>query len=148
MRTAGAATLDGSRDDVWRARRLTDGLSDIGPRMRDDVALVISELASNACLHGTPPITVTLLEDDGCVRVEVRDNGAELPMRPRFNLDAMTGRGFALVAAVSSRWGVDPHPDAGKTVWAELSSDTDVQPDDGEPDLDALHHGRSLDRQL
>ena len=34
----------------------------------------------------------------------------------------MTGRGLALVDAVSTRWGVDGDPAGGKIVWAELDS--------------------------
>ena len=32
----------------------------------------------------------------------------------------MTGRGLALIEALSHRWGVDRGPGEGKTVWSEL----------------------------
>ena len=120
MHVAASLVLSGSLEDVGRARRLASTLDDAPAEVRDDVALVISELTANALLHGTPPVLVRLLEGDGCVRVEVRDAGSALPVRPRHNPEAMTGRGFALVASVASRWGVEPDPRDGKTVWAEL----------------------------
>jgi hypothetical protein len=45
-----------------------------------------------------------------------------------------------MVGAVSTAWGVDPVPDGGKLVWAELSLDGASQPSEAQPaiDLDAL----------
>jgi len=138
MRTAGAVTLDGSPEDVRRARALADALNGDAATRRDDVALVISELTSNACLHGLPPVTVTVLDGDDRVRVEVHDAGRALPVRPRPNPEAMTGRGFALLAHVAAVWGVEPDPAGGKTVWAELYVGADERPGEPDADIDAL----------
>jgi hypothetical protein len=41
----------------------------------------------------------------------------------RHNTEAMTGRGLAMVAALSSGWGIDLAGSGGKVVWAELARD-------------------------
>jgi PAS domain S-box-containing protein len=110
--------------------------------LRDDAALVISELISNARLHGQAPVSVRVLESDQRVRIEVTDAGTAFPVRLRHSEEAMTGRGLRLVAAVSQNWGVEPLGSAGKVVWAELSvpSAAEHRPPSGDPDagLDAL----------
>jgi hypothetical protein len=40
--------------------------------------------------------------------------------------DAENGRGLALLAAVTDRWGVDPEPRGGKTVWFECAVEADA----------------------
>jgi hypothetical protein len=35
-------------------------------------------------------------------------------------LNAMSGRGLAMVEVLSDRWGIDSFGDAGKTVWFEM----------------------------
>ncbi|WP_254396844.1 hypothetical protein [Streptomyces sp. AC558_RSS880] len=35
--------------------------------------------------------------------------------------NAENGRGLALLAAVTDRWGADPEPRGGKTVWFECA---------------------------
>jgi anti-sigma regulatory factor (Ser/Thr protein kinase) len=88
----------------------------------DDLALCVSELATNALVHGVPPGRGFLLRmryDGTLVRVEVHDSGDGQP-----RLDARTdedegGRGLLLVAALSDKWGVRQR-DPGKVVWCEF----------------------------
>jgi anti-sigma regulatory factor (Ser/Thr protein kinase) len=101
----------------------------------DDGELAISELVTNAVLHGRAPITLRLVRTDHCVRVEVRDGS---PVSPSFSMldpTAVTGRGLMLISAASDRWGVEPEPD-GKRVWFELLEAGRV--DELEVDVDAL----------
>lgn len=88
-----------------------------------DLQLVVTELVTNAYLHGQPPVRFCLLHpsDDGVVRVEVTDRGPGLPRVRRPESTTQHGRGLLLVEACSVRWGVDTGPD-GKTVWAELAA--------------------------
>ena len=107
-------------DAVPRARRLTrSALSGEWADIAPDVELVVSELVTNATLHGDPPIRVTLLASDR-LRVEVHDQGREAPILLQRNTEAMTGRGLSMVSALSVAWGVEPAPTGGKVVWAEL----------------------------
>ena len=82
----------------------------------DAAELACTELVTNAVLHAHTTVVVTV-EVATDVRVEVRDSGAALPHRRHLDAHATTGRGLALVAALSDSYGVaDVGPD-GKTVW-------------------------------
>lgn len=109
----------------------------ISERRLDDAVLLTSELVTNAILHGAPPIALTVLCEGRSITVAVTDGldswpdptppipapGAGGRAGPGGALD-VGGRGLALVAAVSTSWGVHPNaPAAGKTVWFELGSD-------------------------
>jgi anti-sigma regulatory factor (Ser/Thr protein kinase) len=88
----------------------------------DDVALVVSELASNAVLHARTPFSVRLrIDATGRIRVEVRDASAVQPTRRRYSADAVTGRGLRIIEACTDRWGVEAEAD-GKVVWCELDA--------------------------
>lgn len=88
----------------------------------DTVALLVSELVTNAVLHARTQVEVRLEGDGRLLRIEVRDRNTRRPVRERVPVDATTGRGLALVEAVADRWGVQPHAD-GKVVWCELTLD-------------------------
>ena len=104
--------------------------------------LVMTELLTNALLHGAAPVRVAVgVSGDGrAARLEVHDGSLALPVRPRPSDDAMTGRGLALVDALAADWGVLPSG-AGKVVWAELTADSVVVAEPGDVDLDALLAG-------
>ncbi|MBZ9597323.1 ATP-binding protein [Streptomyces erythrochromogenes] len=90
----------------------------------DEVLLCVSELATNALLHGVPPgrgYRLRMLRFEGTVRVEVHDSGGG--GRPRVadrDPGAEGGRGLLLVAAVADRWGTVPRV-PGKVVWCEFA---------------------------
>ena len=101
----------------------------------DDGELAISELVTNAVLHGRDPLSLRLVLTDHCVRIEVRDGS---PLSPSFSMldpTAVTGRGLMLISAASDRWGVEPEPD-GKRVWFELHEAGAIT--ELEADVDAL----------
>jgi GAF domain-containing protein/anti-sigma regulatory factor (Ser/Thr protein kinase) len=104
----------------------------------DDAVLAISELVTNAVLHAVPPVELRLVPVDRGVRAEVRDGSRIIPVRPLASTDTMTGRGIALVEAVSDRWGVEQRPD-GKVVWCEVTASAGREEVTGEDvDIDAL----------
>lgn len=84
-----------------------------------DAAQVVTELATNAILHAGTPFTLAVTAEDGAVRVAVSDGSPRRPVRRRGSAQATTGRGMAVVEALSTVWGVDDHP-GGKTVWCVL----------------------------
>ena len=45
-------------------------------------------------------------------------------MRSALALWLRLGRGLLLVTALAGRWGVEPYPPGGKTVWAECTRET------------------------
>ncbi|MCU7821264.1 ATP-binding protein [Kitasatospora sp. DSM 101779] len=93
-----------------------------GEDRRADMLLVVSELLSNALLHGRSPIELTLVRDGPCARIEVFDTGpgSPAPREPREAVNAPGGRGLHIVDRLTTDWGVVRHP-RGKTVWADVS---------------------------
>lgn len=93
-----------------------------GGREDPRVALVVTELVTNAVVHGRSRPHLRVEWDGHAVRLRVADDG---PGRPEVReLDAMTtsGRGLALVARVADDWGVEDWivegRRVGKAVWA------------------------------
>jgi anti-sigma regulatory factor (Ser/Thr protein kinase) len=82
-----------------------------------DACLVVSELVTNAMIHAGTGIDVTLAEHRRSVRVAVRDHSHALPVERHGRSDEH-GRGLGIVAELASSWGVLPHSDGGKVVWA------------------------------
>jgi serine phosphatase RsbU (regulator of sigma subunit)/anti-sigma regulatory factor (Ser/Thr protein kinase) len=111
-------------DAVPRARRfVADAMSEVPcPALRADAELVVSELVTNAILHGAAPVALRVAPRPGGIRIEVRDAARTAPVRALVNADAMTGRGIALVERLARRWGVEPVA-RGKVVWAEILSE-------------------------
>ena len=92
--------------------------------MQDDVALLVTELVTNAVRHGGAapdrPLRVGLARHDGRIRVEVvgEGNHFEAPSRP-VDGDSSGGWGLVLVDRIAERWGVCP-ASAGTCVWFEV----------------------------
>lgn len=90
------------------------------------VALLVAELAGNAVRHGRVPgrdFRLRLALDGRRVRIEVADaSSARPPTAVRApGDDDVSGRGLVLVDVLADRWGVEPRPVVGKTVWAEVA---------------------------
>jgi anti-sigma regulatory factor (Ser/Thr protein kinase) len=86
-----------------------------------DVCLVVSELVTNAMIHAGTDIDVTLAEHRRSVRVAVRDHSYVRPVQQDGRSDE-GGRGLGIVAELASSWGVLPHSDGGKVVWAVFNA--------------------------
>lgn len=107
VRAARRATTEAVQS--WAAR----------PGMADDVCLVVSELVTNALLHGRSDAVLRVVRQRGSIRVEVQDDDTRLPLPSAPDPQALGGRGLALVAALSTLWGAE-RTEGGKTVWAEF----------------------------
>jgi len=86
----------------------------------DDATLLVSEVVTSAVLHVRAPVDLVVRKVRAAVRVEVLDHGprSSPPLDPSF--EAAVGRGFSLVEAVASRWGIDETGD-GRNVWFEIA---------------------------
>lgn len=128
----------------WVAR----ALGEIGrPELADSARLAVSELVTNALLHGDPPLAIQLRGTVEHPRIEVADGSLAPPqLRPRpstitidDDLSLLTvGRGLDLVACHCEAWGADIDArGAGKTVWFEPRAQARSEPVDGDVfDLD------------
>lgn len=86
----------------------------------DTVALLVSEVATNALVHGAGEVRVRVVPQPPGVRIEVVDGSTAMPQRRRASSIDEGGRGIALVEALSTAWGSEASAD-GKTVWFELA---------------------------
>lgn len=91
------------------------------PGLVADAQLVVSELATNALQHAVSPYSVCVTRAGSVVRIAVTDVAPVHPELQDATEDGVSGRGMALVEAVSARWGVADDP-AGKVVWVELEA--------------------------
>lgn len=93
------------------------------PELAWTAALLVSELATNALLHGCLRgrlFEVRLALGADILRIEVSDPLDERPPVPRVAADdECFGRGLLIVEQLADRWGTEPRS-VGKTVFAEL----------------------------
>jgi hypothetical protein len=106
------------------ARRFVrDGLRQWGHAdedLVDEVAFVVSELATNAVVHAGTPFSVGIrVLPAQLVRLSVRDASPTMSTISNSSPAAQAGSGLSLVADLASCWGVETTSD-GKVVWAEF----------------------------
>jgi anti-sigma regulatory factor (Ser/Thr protein kinase) len=85
---------------------------------REAVAVVVSELATNAVHHTHARFVVAVGPVEHGIRVEVTDGSRDRPVPRDPQPTELGGRGLAILDRVADRWGTVVHP-AGKTGWAE-----------------------------
>ncbi|MFC5954615.1 ATP-binding protein [Streptomyces pratens] len=107
-------------------RRLREALTDwdVAEELTDTVALLASELVTNAVLHcrvSCAQVRVTLTLDGAELVLEVTDPDRDRLPRPHSPaLGEEGGRGLALVAALADAWGCRQGPYT-KCVWARFT---------------------------
>jgi anti-sigma regulatory factor (Ser/Thr protein kinase) len=128
--------LSSTRRGARLARLLAAGqlrVWEVSPGVTERAEQIVAELAANAALHGRVHnrdfrLGLTLDPVAGLLRIAVTDARGEcLPSPPaecETPLDAESGRGLLLVAALADRWGVEPYPPGGKTVWADCDCES------------------------
>lgn len=113
------ARVRAARRDAWQ---LADAWG--VPQLADDLALVVSELVTNAVVHAATgngrQVAVTYDADATRLRVEVRDagDGTPTPAPEACAAEAESGRGPRIVAVVADAWGCDRLV-VGRVTWAE-----------------------------
>ncbi|HVT65795.1 MAG TPA: ATP-binding protein [Mycobacteriales bacterium] len=101
-------TLTGERVDPRVARNhARRALGSIQSQVADDVLLVVSELVTNAVLHGKGPITLTVTVEPSEVVVAVTDHGSESPSFAQQHVDDEDGRGLRIVQRLTAAWDVE-----------------------------------------
>ena len=137
--TTRALPLPATPPSVRLARTwVRDSLTEIGRHeLVDSAQLGVSELVTNALLHGEPPVEVRLRGTRDHPRIEVTDRSPVPPQVPRTIFDDADGdliptfgRGLSLVARMSARWGADlDHDRSGKSVWFEPAPEVNTDAD-------------------
>lgn len=116
------ARLAADRVAASEARRLVRKRLDhiVAPCTLDDVLLIVSELVTNAVLHGGHGDVEMQIAFDGCsVTGSVCDEGPGFERRaPAPRAGRIGGRGLALVEQVADGWGVD---DEAAHVWFQIA---------------------------
>lgn len=110
-------------ESVTAARKFAVmALDDAPAETRADVALMVSELASNCILHTESGFELAITVESQQIRVEVRDRGEGRPRKRSPALTDPTGRGLQIVDMLAREWGVDALPPDGKTVWFTIAT--------------------------
>jgi anti-sigma regulatory factor (Ser/Thr protein kinase) len=105
------------------ARRAVHQL--VSSLVADDVAhtaeLLVSELVTNAVIHGTGRVRLEVNCTDHCLSVRVSDDDPLVPQLQPERLMAEGGRGLRMIESLAGSWGVKPREDRpGKEVWFRL----------------------------
>lgn len=109
--------LPRSPDSVGAARRLVNGHTpSLDSQQRQDAVLMVSELVTNAVLHGVGAISLRIDAGAGVVQIEVADEG-NVALVPRLQPRAHGGWGLLIVEQLADNWGV---LDGSTRVWFRL----------------------------
>ena len=92
----------------------------LGAESCETAALLVSEVATNALVHGAGRIEVRVLVTGRVLRVEVADASTDLPAPRRGGTLDEGGRGLTLVDVLASSWGAEAD-ELGKVVWFEVT---------------------------
>jgi anti-sigma regulatory factor (Ser/Thr protein kinase) len=85
----------------------------------EDVLLVVSELVTNALMHGAGAPVLRMTKEATHIRIEVGDSSEEAPKAREPG--PADGWGMHVIGRLSSRWGIS-HREGGKVVWCELAT--------------------------
>lgn len=123
--------LPAEPEGVREARKVVDAVdAPMTDEQRDDLRLLVSEVATNAIRHGDAgraatgapgTIRVRLGLEHSCLRVEVHDRGPGFVARPRqadSRLDS--GWGVHFVRTLADRWGSGHDETGAWIVWFEF----------------------------
>ena len=89
----------------------------------NEIAVLVSELATNAVSHARTAFEVTIIDlEAGGLRIEVADGSGRTPRPSVAGLDpsAEWARGLWIVDVLSSKWGFTTTRE-GKSVWVEVA---------------------------
>jgi two-component sensor histidine kinase len=113
-----SASFTPSPSQVAKARHFALDAAEAIGCCPGDLALVVSELATNACVHAHSPFTVSLNRHASGLLIEVADDDTT-PVNIQPLGQGPSGRGIHIVAAVAKEWGTSTKA-SGKSVWAVL----------------------------
>jgi anti-sigma regulatory factor (Ser/Thr protein kinase) len=87
----------------------------------ETAALLVSEVVTNAVLHGRSDVLLVVEDRGASAYVSVSDTSPMPPRVHNFAVESATGRGLRLVDQLAQRWGVERAASGqGKVVWFEV----------------------------
>lgn len=89
-------------------------------RHADTAALLVSELVTNAIVHGQSDVRLRVTMLESTIRVEVNDHSADVPQLVASSPSEPGGYGLPLVNSLADEWGYELVDGDGKRVWFEL----------------------------
>jgi anti-sigma regulatory factor (Ser/Thr protein kinase) len=124
--------LAGVPKSVAQARQFAiEALIDLPEDAVNDVAVMVSELATNALVHAATSFAVTIDRRPHQVYVEVTDAGAGIPTRRSPGEMEPHGRGLTIVEELSDQWGtIHAAGEVGKSVWFTLTVPLEAETSD------------------
>ena len=121
--------VDGGTKAIPASRRTVEGLDEyVGDECTDKVRLLVSEVVTNAVVHGGADVAVTLQltmrVTSKLVRVEVTDPGGGFDASggPPGSDREIGGWGLVLVDKLADRWGTEQEPQS--KVWFEIDRES------------------------
>ncbi|OLT46630.1 hypothetical protein BJF85_16345 [Saccharomonospora sp. CUA-673] len=103
-------------------------LPEVDEHARQNASLLVTELVTNAVVHGSPPSRLRVQAAGGRLRIAVSDHGSRPPVLMHPGPELGHGRGLLLVSTLAADWGVEYRARGGKVVWAELPMETATSP--------------------
>jgi anti-sigma regulatory factor (Ser/Thr protein kinase) len=123
-------------ESVAASRRFVlDHVRQLPTSTRDQLALIVSELATNAVIHAVTPFTIAMNLREDALRLEVSDRSSleATPATEPPPPDQPHGRGLMIVGHMAGQlgaeWGVTGNGAAsGKTIWLNIPLGTSAAP--------------------
>ena len=114
-------TFDSAGSSIGDARRFAAAMAaDLPAELQQSVALMVSELSTNALVHASSGFEMTIERSSEVLRVTVTDSGEGTPALQSPTASEPHGRGLRIVEVLSDDWGIAYAPERGKTVWFRM----------------------------
>jgi anti-sigma regulatory factor (Ser/Thr protein kinase) len=120
--------FESSKDSIGAARRfVAQNLRGAPVEVLESVAVMVSELSTNALIHACSAFDVLVERTESSVVVAITDWGYGSPELHSPESTEPHGRGLRIVEALSDEWGTLSNSEEAKTIWFRLylhASDT------------------------
>jgi len=107
-----------------------DALSTCDEALRDIAILLANAIVTNALVHSTGDINLSVEDSPETIRIEVSDTSSLPPFVRSPDPWDERGRGMFIVESFASSWGVEKRP-RGKSVWFVLDVSSPAGPPAG-----------------
>jgi hypothetical protein len=99
--------------------------------IKQALLLVASELSTNSVQATAEDFCVAMTVHRDYAEISVEDRAVKAATPVDAGPDESSGRGLAIVAALSCRWGQETHDGVGKKVWSRVALPRDWAPTRG-----------------